>query len=438
MAMQQAFYKLADGLMQGLTGDEVLLANFSGEQSDFVRFSRSLVRQAGGVHQRGLSLELIVGQRHVSGGCRLTGDHATDLARAEGVLSDLRDCLPTVPEDPYLMYATEPTDTEQIGPDKLPDSGEMTDAILAAGDGVDLVGILAAGKICRGFVNSLGQRNWFATHSFDFDWCFYHAADKAVKTSYAGLEWDRSTFDRKVADAREQLAVLALPAKTIDPGAHRVYIPPAAMFELMGMLMRGFSLKAQRTKTTCLLKMLEGDCTLSPLVTIRENTAEGLSPNFQGQGFVKPRSVMLIEAGKLKDALASPRTAKEYGVETTGSEFPSSLDLASGDLAAEGALAALDTGIYVNRLWYLNFSDRPAGRITGMTRFATFWVEGGQIVAPLNVMRFDETIYRMLGENLLGLTSRRELLPSSQTYGSRSTGSMRLPGALIDDFTFTL
>lgn len=41
------------------------------------------------------------------------------------------------------------------------------------------------------------------------------------------------------------------------------------------------------------------------------------------------------------------------------------------------------------QLWYLNFSDRPGGRITGMTRFASFWVEDGRIVAPLNVMRFD-------------------------------------------------
>ena len=39
--------------------------------------------------------------------------------------------------------------------------------------------------------------------------------------------------------------------------------------------------------------------------------------------------------------------------------------------------AQLDTGIYVNNLWYLNYSDRPAGRITGMTRFATLWVEEG-------------------------------------------------------------
>ena len=436
--MQEAFYKLADELMRRLEGDEVLLVNFSGEVSDFVRFNRSLVRQGGNVHQRGIGLELIVGQRHLSGHCRLTGDEAIDLARTEDVLADLRLHLPSVPEDPYLMYATDVNSTEQVAPNKLPDSGEITEAVLAAGEGLDLVGILAAGGIYRGFANSLGQRNWFATHSFHFDWCFYHVADKAVKTSYAGFEWDQSTFDGKVADAREQLAVLALPAKTIDPGAYRVYLPPAAMCELMGMLLRGFSLKAIRTKSTCLLKMVEGGQTLAPSVMIRENTAEGLSPNFQGQGFVKPGCVTMIEAGKLKDALASPRTAKEYGAATTGSEYPSSLDLAGGDLADSDILTKLDTGIYVNRLWYLNYSDRPAGRITGMTRFATFWVERGQIVAPLNVMRFDETIYRILGENLIGLTKHRDLLPSSQTYGSRSTGSMRLPGALVDDFTFTL
>ena len=45
-----------------------------------------------------------------------------------------------------------------------------------------------------------------------------------------------------------------------------------------------------------------------------------------------------------------------------------------------------------------------------MTRFACFWVEEGQIVAPINVMRFDETLYRVLGENLIDLTCEREMI----------------------------
>ena len=101
-------------------------------------------------------------------------------------------------------------------------------------------------------------------------------------------------------------------------------------------------------------------------------------------------------------------------------------------------LEALDRGVYVGNLWYLNFSDRPACRMTGMTRFASFWVEGGEIGAPLNVMRFDDTAYRMLGSELEALTRERDLILQGGTYGARNTASMRLPGALVRDFALVL
>mgnify|MGYP001615086835 CR=1 FL=1 len=76
--------------------------------------------------------------------------------------------------------------------------------------------------------------------------------------------------------------------------------------------------------------------------------------------------------------------------------------------------------------------------MTGMTRFATFWVEQGEIKAPLNVMRFDDSAYRVLGENLIALTAERDWILDSGSYGERSTGSARLPGALVKDFALTL
>src|SRR6185295_6107619 len=89
-------------------------------------------------------------------------------------------------------------------------------------------------------------------------------------------------------------------------------------------------------------------------------------------------------------------------------EAPLALEMAAGTLAESDILAALGTGVYVGNLWYLNYSDRNACRMTGMTRFATFWVENGVIVAPLNVMRFDDSAYRFLGCNLNALTAARE------------------------------
>ncbi len=102
------------------------------------------------------------------------------------------------------------------------------------------------------------------------------------------------------------------------------------------------------------------------------------------------------------------------------------------------AAETIGEGIYINNLWYLNFSDRPACRVTGMTRFASFWVEGGKIVRPLNVMRFDESVLKLLGDQLVDLTVEREMILSSSTYGQRSTSSVRLPGAVVRDFQFTL
>ena len=65
-------------------------------------------------------------------------------------------------------------------------------------------------------------------------------------------------------------------------------------------------------------------------------------------------------------------------------------------------------------------------------------MEHGVIQAPVNVMRFDDTVYHLLGDGLRGLTREREFLFDAGSYQQRSTRSHHLPGALVDDMTFTL
>jgi predicted Zn-dependent protease len=441
--MQEYFYQLADSLTPLLQSGEVYTCTFDAEDSDFVRFNRSAVRQAGTVAQRFLSLTLIHGMRHTSGTVSLSGDLEMDRPRVTLLVSELREQLPYLPEDPHLLYATEVHSSEHQGQNRLPeDSTAIVAAIQEAGRGRDLVGLYAAGGIHSGFANSFGQRNWFSSYSYNFDWSFYHQGDKAVKCSYAGFVWDPAEFTRKVNAAAEQLAVLSRPPRTIEPGRYRVYLAPDALSDIVGLLgWGGFSLKEHRTKQTVLLKMVEEGVRLHSLVTLRENTRDAVAPNFQEDGFIKPDQVTLIDNGVFRDCLISPRSAKEYGVSTNGAsggEAPESLDIAAGSLPTAEVLRRLDTGVYINNVHYLNYSDRVACRITGMTRFATFWVQDGVIQAPLNVMRFDETLYRMLGENLLGLTSERDLILDPGTYYARSTSSGRFPGALVEDFIFTL
>jgi predicted Zn-dependent protease len=440
--MRERFLEIADHVFSLLKGSEVALVTFDGEVSDFVRFNKNAVRQAGCVRQQDLGIDLIDGQRHAEARIALTGEIETDSHRVAAILSDLRSRLPVLPEDPHLLYATEVRSTERLGSDELVGAEEALGAILAGGAGQDSVGLYAQGPIHRGFANSLGQRNWFSAHTFNLEWCFYLRDDKAVKSDYAGFTWDAAELARRMEAAGEQLALLDQTPKTIEPGKYRVYLAPSALQDVVGLLgWSGFGLKDHKAKISSLIRMTEGDATMHAAVSLAENTGEGVAPNFDGRGFVKPEKVVMIEQGRFKDCLASPRSAKEYGVETNGAspwEAPESLDMQPGELPDEEVLARLGTGLYINNLHYLNYSDRPACRMTGMTRFATFWVENGKLAAPLNVMRFDESVYRLLGSNLVGLTRDRAMILSSSTYGGREVASSRVPGALIEDFTLTL
>jgi predicted Zn-dependent protease len=433
---------LVDHATAHLTGDEILLAACHSESTDFARFNGARIRQAGNVDQSSLDLDLIEGARHTQATLQLSGDAAGDRARVVAVVERLREQRALVPDDPHLIINTDPTSTHFVGHDELPDSNDALAAIGQGAAGRDLVGIYTAGAVASGFANSLGQRNWFQTATFDFDWTFYLQADKAVKNNYAGYRWDNQTFDRKLSDAAAKLDALARPAMSLTPGDYRTYLTPAALQEVINLLSWGsFGIRAQKTSQSALLRLLTGEGELHSSVRMSEDTANGVAPDFQEHGFLRPSEVVLIEHGKPVDALVSPRSAVEFDIAANGAsgdESPRSLSIAAGGLDVNDTLGELDTGLYVGNLWYTNFSDRPACRVTGMTRFATFWVEGGEIVAPVNVLRFDDTIYNLLGSQLVALTSDAEFVFDNSTYEQRTSASVKLPGALVEAMRFTL
>jgi predicted Zn-dependent protease len=440
--METYFFDLTGRLQGRLGGDEQLFSWFSGERSDFARFNRGKVRQAGAVDQAVVRLQLVGGKRQATAEQTLTMDASADLAALSSALEGLRSTLGDLPDDPHLLVSEEPLSLRSLRESPLPPAAEMAADVVAAAAGRDLVGLLSSGSISRGLSSSAGHRGWHQATSVLLDYSIYLRGDQAIKDSHGSFTWDRSQIQGRIEGAARRLELLARPPRGLQPGRYRVYLAPAALAEIFGTLgWGGFSEKALRTRQSALVRLQQGERRLSPLVTVCENTAEGLAPAFQAEGFARPPRVPLIEEGRFAGALVSPRTAREYGLSTSGAsaaESPEALDMKGGALPGREALKALGTGLWVNNLWYLNYSDRGAGRMTGMTRFATFWVEDGEIVGPTPVMRFDDSLYDLLGDRLEALTAEREFFPDPTTYGERQTTSMRLPGALIDGLTLTL
>ena len=440
--MQQQFETLADHVTSKAQGDEIILLSFAGEESDFVRFNHAKIRQSGSVLQSTLTLRLIVNQTQSLLQIPVTGVRDVDAQSCDQGLSLLREQCQALETDPYIAFNETVSSSNADHCTQLPNGEDLAGVICEHADGHDFVGFAASGDVFSGFANSLGQRNWFSRSSFSIDWSLYHSADKAVKSAYAGFEWDEAAFEKQLSSSTQQLEIIKRPPKTLNPGLYDVYLAPRALDDIVSLLSwGGFGLRAHRTDATPLINLINGKAALSHQLSMTENVADGASPNFDALGYVRPKRVPLIEAGAYAQTLNSPRSAKEFDEQPNGAnegETPTSVDVAAGDLPQDRVLEQLGTGLYINNLWYLNYSDRNTCRMTGMTRFATLWVEDGVPIAPVNVMRFDETVYRMLGTNLEALTQEREFILAADTYESRSTSSKRLPGALVRDFALTL
>ena len=83
----------------------------------------------------------------------------------------------------------------------------------------------------------------------------------------------------------------------------------------------------------------------------------------------------------IKNTLISSRSAKEYGLTSNYAEegeYLRSPRMEVGDLNHKDVVRTLDKGLFLSNIHYLNWSDNPGGRITGLTRYACFWVEGGK------------------------------------------------------------
>ncbi|UOP12649.1 TldD/PmbA family protein [Pseudomonas palleroniana] len=435
------FKALVQWLKQAITDKEQFHLGYADEASEFVRFNHAQVRQAGQVQQASLNLKLINDGRHADLGITLSGEPALDRQRLADGLQQLRETLPLLPRDPYLLlnHNAWQSHNEQARP--LPELAQVLEAIGQTADGVDLVGFYAAGPISRGFASSDGAFGWHRANSFNFDFSLFHANGEAVKASYAGHTWNSEEFAARLQQARRQLEFLGRPLHTLAPGQYRAYLAPAALEEIISIITwGGFSAQAIASKGSSLQKLYAGEQALSPLIKLDEQVSGSLSQAFSTEGY--PRGdVTLINQGKAEGQLINSRSAAEYGLSTNGAssdESPSALQMAAGDLAQADILKQLGTGLYISNLWYLNYSDLPAARLTGMTRFATFWVEDGEIKAPVSTMRFDDSVYNLLGSQLEALTAERELLLSPSTYDRRNTASNLLPGALVKRLTLTL
>jgi predicted Zn-dependent protease len=331
--------------------------------------------------------------------------------------------------------------SEVIKKSERPPTDEVCKKINSLFSDTDLAGFYSAGPLRKAALNSLGQFHYFENDNFFFDYSIYDGP-KAVKGFYSDRQWNDERFSAQAQELKNTLALLRKPPVQVKPGQHRAYLAPMAVAEIVEIFnWRAVSRRAFEQGFAPLKKLAQKEQILSPHFSLIQNNSLGLSPHFNQQGEIVPEQLLVIENGELKNLLISSTTAQEYGLVSNqaGSyESMSSIEVRAGTLAEENALKELGTGLYLGNLHYINWSDPQAARLTGMTRFACFWVEKGEILGPIQDLRFDDTLYNIFGRELLQLTDRAHTFTSTSTYHKRTLGGMQVPGLLLNRMNFTL
>ena len=444
------FHNLKDALFNELKGGEELALNLSGEDTLFVRFLDSNVRQNTQVEQKQLELIFQKNRRRLSYTLDLTGDFSSDLMLCRSLLQRARSEVPVLPEDPGVTPFENRGSSQNFEDSRELNFDELLGILQSSTKGTDFTGLLASGPQVRANANNQGQEHWFSTRSFFLDYSLFtvneNLENKAVKANYADKEWSSEKFLSGLTSAKNQLALLRRGSRDVKPGEHRVYLAPGAVAELVGMLSwNALSYSSYKKGGCAFARLWDNKELLSPKFSLRENFELGLTTPFNNLGEVPDSPVSLIDRGELKQFLVSSRSSHEFGVPTNYSELNSwgqealrSPEVLPGDLPEKNALKELGTGLYLSNLHYCNWSDIQAARVTGMTRYACFWVERGEIVAPIKDLRFDESLLRIFGSNLEAVTREQHVDPAISTYEKRALGGSLLPGLLINNFQFTL
>lgn len=440
--MEQIFYKISDRLYSDLKKGEHLTLSLHGENSQFIRINNAKIRQIGLVNNSDLGFDFIYNKRNCQGQITLSGEYENDYKRAVEELNRLRAEIVQLPEDPFVVLPEYTGSTRESKSAIGLKTDQAVNSLLPIMAGVDLVGIWSSGRIFSGSSNSAGLNHWFDTETFSLDFSLVNKDHKMVKGTFAGSDWNQSKYESYIKDAKIKLELMNKKPVKMKPGKYRTWFESKAVSNLIAMFSwQGVGEANIRQGHSAFIKMRSEGKKLSSLFSLNEDFSSGLVPRFNERGDIAPEVLSIIDKGNLANTLVSSRTAKEYKVvsnNASGDEVLRAPQMAIGSLGDENVLQKLDTGLFLSNLHYLNWSDNIGGRITGLTRYACFWVENGEIVGPIETMRFDDTIFNLFGDKLEAVGDNVKINPEVETYGGRQYGNITCPGMLVKSFELTL
>jgi predicted Zn-dependent protease len=226
---------------------------------------------------------------------------------------------------------------------------------------------------------------------------------------------------------------------SLDPGAYEIVLEPKAVAAaLLYPAYLGFGGKFH-AEGLSFVRL--GEPQWDEAVDIWDDALDprAVGKAFDAEGTPKAR-LDLVRAGVSAGLTHDRRSARLAGVEPTGHSTgadamggtPSNLFLAGGDVTPDALIGQVERGLLVTDFWYNRILDPKTQVVTGLTRNGLFLVEDGRVAAPVQNLRFTQSIVAGFGPGqVLGRAD------DAQLVGGEGGDIMHVPSVRLAAWSFT-
>ncbi len=250
----------------------------------------------------------------------------------------------------------------------------------------------------------------------------------------------------------ESVALRALAKASLEPprrvaaGRYTVILEEEAVAELLSFLaysaLNGLDMLEGRSLYAGRL----GERRYPAWITLRDDPTDALGANasFDFEGVPKA-PLTLIREGVLEQTAWDTATGRRAGRASTGHALPApnplgpiplNLKLSQGRAGRAQLLSQVQRGLLITRFHYVNEVDPAKTLLTGMTRDGTFLVEDGRVVAPVQDLRWVESVDAVL-KQVVAVGDTLKLVSEGPGYGIRYFTGTLAPPLLVEGFTIT-
>ena len=152
-----------------------------------------------------------------------------------------------------------------------------------------------------------------------------------------------------------------------------------------------------------------------------------------GQDGLAAKSITWVEKGVVKNLFYDRYWAERQKKQPTATGPTMSLVMEGGTMSVDEMIKTTKRGLLVSFFWYIRPVDNMTLLNTGMTRDGLFLIENGEIVAPVQNFRWNESP-AVSFNNITGLGPS---IPMHTGEAYDNPGTALVPAMRLEDFTMT-